>query len=156
MEWINLQCHVRYFTTSNKNADPQDNELSFDGLQCSRETGVVLTFNESENITVVEQRFALVLLSSVKSSPPKYTIVCLADDVQYFNMFSRERSDGFGVAWHGPVTGVAVYLQAIRRCLQVWDQKWTEVLDNIDNTVKIQVRFFIVLRNSYANSFSNF
>lgn len=126
---------MRLFTTSKPAPGSSDNEPSFTGLGCSRESGVALTFDESEIITVVEERFSPSLLTSINSGPPKYTIVGLAD----FDA-NISGSDRFATAWHSRLPGISAFLQVLRQYLHIWDQKWIEVLDHINNTVKIQVR----------------
>jgi len=136
MDWASLQCHVRVFVPNlDPDAPPPE---SVDGLRCSRERGFISSFNKTENLALLEQRFCVAVVTSTKLAVPAYSIVCL-DEFDDSLKFKSSTSDTLETAWHGRFTAVAVYLQILRHYLRLWHQKWTKTLDYIDNTAKIEV-----------------
>ncbi|KAI1389684.1 uncharacterized protein F4822DRAFT_399282 [Hypoxylon trugodes] len=135
--WIHLHFHLRVLSTG-KQYLPTDHEYQLkNGLHPARVHGKLSSLNGMDDIGIIEQRFAIAIVSSHTGDMPSYTIICLSDS-GYRRLF-MESERPLDMPSRGRFTAVAVYLKVLLSVFPIWKRKWIETLNEVDNLVGVKI-----------------
>ncbi|KAK7745091.1 hypothetical protein SLS62_009955 [Diatrype stigma] len=135
--WLQLQFHLRVLSVEKLHAGVEDDGISQGGLRPSRVTGKLSSLDGMDDVDVIEQRFSIALVTSYEMDLPIYTILYLTDS-KYRRLFV-ESDRPLDMPYHGQFTAVAVYIKVLRLILPLWEQKWTQTLNEVDNLVGVKI-----------------
>ncbi|KAL7623085.1 hypothetical protein AAE478_006764 [Parahypoxylon ruwenzoriense] len=145
--WTHLHFHLRVLSAGKQylpkayhhHHQEQHQEPLVNGLRPSRVSGKLASLNGADDIGIVEQRFSVAVVASHTADTPLYTVLYLSDS-GYRRLF-MESERPLDMPSRGRLTGVAVYLRVLRSVLPIWERKWIETLNEVDNLVGIDDLF---------------
>lgn len=130
---VYLQWHLRFFGTG----QIYEHDKLGRGILCQREISWFLDHHDKQLFRLTERRLSL-CVSQTPGYP--YSLVEAVDEPHYeIDKFDLRSWNGFQLKPCLPWMGVAVFQMIIRRQSEFWASSWSEVLDKLDNALRITV-----------------
>ncbi|KAI5860266.1 hypothetical protein GGS23DRAFT_581856 [Durotheca rogersii] len=136
--WAHLHLHLRVLCAGKRYHEQQRRRRALDGgLRPSRVAGKLASLDGTADVGIVEQRFGLAVATTYTADLPLFTVLYLTDS-GYRRLFV-ESGRPLDVPAAGRLAGVAVFLRILRAVLPLWERRWIESLNEVDNLVGVEV-----------------
>ncbi|KAI2625073.1 hypothetical protein GGR54DRAFT_629498 [Hypoxylon sp. NC1633] len=135
--WIHLHFHLRVLSAGKAYLPKAQHYRPKNGLRPARVFGKLSSLNGTDDIGILEQRFSIAVVASHTADMPSYTIIYLTDS-EYRRLF-MESERTLDMPSRGGLTAVAVFLKVLLSILPIWERKWVETLNEVDNLVGVEI-----------------
>ncbi|KAI1500819.1 hypothetical protein F5X99DRAFT_385071 [Biscogniauxia marginata] len=135
--WTHFHFHLRVLSMGKKYLSKEFQRRPYNGLRPSRVSGRLTSLGGTGDLGIIEERFAIALVTSQNHELPIFTIVYLSDSGYRKLFIESERS--LDIPSRGQFTSIAVYLRLLRSILPLWKRKWVGTLNEVDNLVGVKI-----------------
>ncbi|KAI1495191.1 hypothetical protein F5X96DRAFT_206690 [Biscogniauxia mediterranea] len=135
--WLHLHFHLRVLSMGKKYLSGEYQRRPSNGMRPSRVSGRFASLDGTQDLGVMEERFAIALVTSQKHELPIFTILYLSDSG--YRKLLVESEGSLDIPSRGRLTGIAVYLKLLCSILPLWKRKWVDTLNEVDDLVGVKI-----------------